>query len=74
MSKKSRKRKEVADWKRWMAAAIAVAEKYDAMGLRHDASRAQGAKDVLIAMGCEFTPGSGHIITHVSGLTRVYET
>lgn len=72
MSKK-RKRK-CARCDKWCDVAAKIAEKYDAMGLRHDASRAQGAKDVLIAMGCEFTPGSAHSVTHVAGLTRVDET
>lgn len=73
MSNKN-KRRRCQDWREWKSAAIAVSERYEAMGFRHDAARAQGAKEVLLAMGCKFVPGSAHTVVHVNGLTQVTES
>lgn len=68
MSKKRRKY-----GKKWEAAAEAVIEKYGAMGFRHDAARAQGARDVLKAMGV-VPVAVPHEIIHVTGVVPVMET
>lgn len=69
--KKSIKRAVRAEHERCCQLAANVVERYQAMGFRHDAARAQGALDVLRALGADLKTDP-HAVQHVAGLTPVH--
>ncbi len=52
--------------------AAAVALRYAAMGFRHDARKAEGAKEVLRELGGFTEQPRPYEVQHVAGLTAVY--
>ena len=72
--RKAVKRAVSAERDAWRRAAERVINRHEGMGLRHDAARAQGAKDILTAMGFVRRPLPAHSVQHVSGLTPVMES
>ena len=58
---------------RCIDAAAGVLARYEGMGFRHNAAKADAVREVLKALGA-VPPDEPYQVTHIAGLTAVFES